>query len=651
MSVQPPADAPRDTSRDPSRGNQSGTSVPASSVPPVAPGALKMPNMSHVNRTGGAGGGNVGGAVAAGVSNLPHSPNASTFPTSATSPTASPAAKPSAITEAPGTTPASQYVDDVSYLNLFHRHATPAWLHFLAGALGHAGPDPAAALRWCELGCGPGYGTVLTAAAYPKGRFVGIDFNAAHIAQAQALATEAGVSNVRFLERDLQSLVDGAAGGGVQAPALPVQGNAASTAKAPGVRARNDVDLSRDPDFVEGFDFISVVGVYAWVSPEDRDAVLRFVARFLKPGGMLYLTYSCHPGMSWFVGMQRLLADYAATVSGSSSEKVVAALRFLKELASAEGSLLAEHPAQLAEIARALESDPRYLAHEFMAPHWAPQHVGDVLGDLAKIGCAWLGSAQPGDNIDEFAIAPALRPLLESLPAGALRETARALATRQSMRHDIFLRHARPASADAHRRLLMAQKLTGMPGATSALLCAREPRLDPDTGWGAALAPALTALTTQGPQSFPQLARHAAYADRVGLLNPVFQLLVDAGVAHPMLAGTIDSRRAQAFNLAISGAVLRGEQYSWLAAPAIGSAISVEPWLMALANALLTSPALRWDALLQAVGTRLDALRALPGQGPALASAMPGASSLSGALRDAMRDVVPTWRALGVIAG
>jgi len=613
--------------------------------------------MSHVNRTAGAGGASGGGAVAAGVSNSPNLPNAphlphvSTAPNSQRPPTSAHAAKPSVTPAAPGAPQASQYVDDVSYLKLFHRHATPAWLHFVAGALGHAGPDPAAALRWCELGCGPGYGTVLTAAAYPKGRFVGVDFNAAHIAQAQALATEAGVSNVRFLERDLQSLVDGAAGGGAQTLAVPGQGNAAPRAKAPGDRTRADADLSRDPDFVEGFDFISVVGVYAWVSPEDRAAVLRFVARFLKPGGMLYLTYSCHPGMSWFVGMQRLLADYAATVSGSSAEKVVAALRFLKELASAEGSLLAEHPAQLAEIARALESDPRYLAHEFMAPHWAPQHVGDVLGDLTKIGCTWLGSAQPGDNIDEFAIAPALRPLLDSLPAGALRETARALATRQSMRHDIFLRHAKPLSADAHRRLLMAQKLAGVPGVTPALLQARDARLGPHTGWGAALAPALTALTTQGPQSFPQLARHAAYADRVGLLNPVFQLLVDAGVAHPMLAGTIDSRRAQAFNLAISGAVLRGEQYGWLAAPAIGSAISVEPWLMALANALLTSPALRWDALLQAVGTRLEALRAMPGQGPALASTMPGASSLSGALRDAMRDVVPTWRALGVIAG
>lgn len=601
-----------------------------------------MPNMAHVNRTVGGGGAVAGAAVAGGVSTMPGSP---------TLPNSLPASKASAAPAVPGTPQASQYVDDVSYLNLFHRHATPAWLHFVAGALGHAGPDPAAALRWCELGCGPGYGTVLTAAAYPKGRFVGVDFNAAHIAQAQTLATEAGVTNVRFLERDLQSLVDGAAAGDGQTPAAFGQLKAASGTKAPGASARTDADLSRDPDFVEGFDFISVVGVYAWVSPDDRDAVLRFVARFLKPGGMLYLTYSCHPGMSWFVGMQRLLADYAATVSGSSSEKVVAALRFLKELASAEGSLLAEHPAQLAEIARALESDPRYLAHEFMAPHWAPQHVGDVLGDLAKVGCTWLGSAQPGDNIDEFAIAPALRPLLDSLPAGALRETARALATRQSMRHDIFLRQVRPLSADAHRRLLMAQKLAGVPGATHALLQARDARLGPDTGWGAVLTPALTALTMQGPQSFPQLARHAAYADRVGLLNPVFQLLVDAGVAHPMLAGTIDSRRAQAFNLAISGAVLRGERYGWLAAPAIGSAISVEPWLMALANALLTSPALRWDALLQAVGTRLDALRAVPGQGPVLASAMPSASSLSSALRDAMRNVVPTWRALGVIAG
>jgi SAM-dependent methyltransferase len=527
---------------------------------------------------------------------------------------------------------APRYVDDVNYVNLFHRHATPAWLHFVAGGLGFAAPDPGSPVRWCELGCGPGYGTVLAAAANPKGRFIGIDFNAAHIAHAKGLATQAGVSNVRFLERDLQSLLGGTAAG-----------------MTAGSRGASVESLAGDADFTEGFDFISVVGVYAWVSPADRQAIQQFVARFLKPGGMVYLTYSCHPGMSWFVGMQRLLSDYAATVRGSSSEQITAALRFLQELGAAQGSRLAEHPAQLVEIGRALESDPRYLAHEFMAPHWAPQHVADVIGDFAKIGCSWLGSAQAGDNIDDFQLPPALRPLLASLPAGPLRETARALATRQSMRHDIFQRAAQPMSEEVHRQALMAQRLAPVPAAAQALPGRLDARLAPDTGWGGVVATAQGALAAQGPQTFAQLSRHAAFKSRVGLLNPVFQLLAQAGVAHPMMPAAVNSRRAQAFNLAISGAVLRGEDYGWLAAPAIGSGILVEPWLMALANALLTSPALRWDALLQAVATRLDTLRALNrrGSGPVL----PTSAALSGALREAMRNVVPSWRELGVIAG
>lgn len=532
----------------------------------------------------------------------------------------------------------ARYVDDVSYVNLFHRHATPAWLHFVAAALGHAAPDPASAFRWCELGCGPGYGTALTAAANPRGKFVGIDFNAAHIVHAKALATQAGVPNVRFIERDLQSLV-----GTGPARAEPLKTGAAGGPPL--------ADLSRDPDFVEGFDFISVVGVYAWVSPADRQAVLAFVSRFLKPGGMLYLTYSCHPGMSWFVGMQRLLVDYAATVRGSSTDKIVAALRFLQELAGAEGSLLAEHPAQLAEIARALEGDPRYLAHEFMAPHWAPQHVGDVIGELAKAGCTWLGSAEPGDNIDEFTLAPAMRPLLASLPAGAMRETARALAIRQAMRHDIFQRTAKPMSADDHRHALMAQRLAMMPGGAHGQLGAAEPRLRPDTAWGGVLAQAVSAMAEPESQSFAQLSRHAAFKTRVGILNPVFQLLAHGGLAHPLLPAAGDGRRAHAFNRAISDAVMRGEDYAWLAAPAIGSAVRVEPWHMALANALLTSPALRWDALLQAVATRLESLRTGSRRGQALAASLPSTATLPGALRDAMRNVVPKWRALGVIAG
>ena len=61
------------------------------------------------------------------------------------------------------------YVGDVAYAAHYHRATAPAWLHCVATALGRRAPDPSRPYRWCELGCGPGFGASVLAAANPHG--------------------------------------------------------------------------------------------------------------------------------------------------------------------------------------------------------------------------------------------------------------------------------------------------------------------------------------------------------------------------------------------------------------------------------------------------------------------------------------------------
>ena len=67
------------------------------------------------------------------------------------------------------------------------------------------------AARWCEIGCGQGYGMAVLAAANPAMQFVGIDINPRHIALAQSRADAAGLTNAVFLCGDIRdgSLVEG----------------------------------------------------------------------------------------------------------------------------------------------------------------------------------------------------------------------------------------------------------------------------------------------------------------------------------------------------------------------------------------------------------------------------------------------------------
>jgi tRNA G46 methylase TrmB len=58
-------------------------------------------------------------------------------------------------------------------------------------------------LTYCELGCGQGVTLNVLAAADEAGRYIGIDYNPSHIANARMFAENAGLKNVEFIEDEL----------------------------------------------------------------------------------------------------------------------------------------------------------------------------------------------------------------------------------------------------------------------------------------------------------------------------------------------------------------------------------------------------------------------------------------------------------------
>src|SRR5690606_7519115 len=116
--------------------------------------------------------------------------------------------------------------------------------------------QPEGPYRYCELGCGRGYATVLLASANPDSHFVGIDFNPTHIAEARALADEAGIRNVSFHEMGF--------------------GEAAA---------------SNAPELGE-FDYVTMHGVYSWVVPSVQEEIHAFLRARLVPGGIFYMGYN-----------------------------------------------------------------------------------------------------------------------------------------------------------------------------------------------------------------------------------------------------------------------------------------------------------------------------------------------------------------------
>jgi SAM-dependent methyltransferase len=153
----------------------------------------------------------------------------------------------------------SGYVTDTAYVYDFCRVQTPAVLSFAALSKGVAAPgglgEP---FIYCDLGCGQGFTANLVAAANPRAEVFAADFNPAHIAGAHSLASAAGLNNVVFREADFDELLHD--------PSLP------------------------------SFDIICLHGVYSWISAQNRQTIVAFFRKRLKPGGLAYISYDSMPG-------------------------------------------------------------------------------------------------------------------------------------------------------------------------------------------------------------------------------------------------------------------------------------------------------------------------------------------------------------------
>src|SRR4029077_11030034 len=133
------------------------------------------------------------------------------------------------------------YVTDIAYIPGYYPNQSPLHLHLACLLGGVSGIDitPDTALSYLELGCGHGFGALVLAASNPVWQVTGIDFNPAHIAAARALAQDAGLANVTFVEADLANLADN-----------------------PGAA-------------VPEADCVSLHGLWSWVSDATRDGIVR----------------------------------------------------------------------------------------------------------------------------------------------------------------------------------------------------------------------------------------------------------------------------------------------------------------------------------------------------------------------------------------
>lgn len=461
------------------------------------------------------------------------------------------------------------YVTEIDYTYGYYKEMAPVAIRFALHAAGYEAP-PLEKFTYCELGFGQGAGLNLLAAAYPHGDFWGTDFNPAHAAGAENIARACGLANLHAFDDNFEQFTQR--------------------------------DLPK-------FDYITLHGIWSWVSAQNRQQIVEFISRHLKVGGAVYISYNTLPGWTHALPMRGLLSQFVehqAAPADPFAARFENAMKLLTELNDIPGSYFKQTP-QLAERIKHLQTQNKnYLVHEYLNQHWTPMFFSQAVDELQSAKVTFAAHANPLNCVDALNHSKELQAALDRIANPIFKELVRDYGINQTFRRDIYVRGPRKLGREEHGATLLDTQfaLTTARANCSMTLKTQvgEAQLQP-----AIYQPLLDAFAT-GPRSGRSLLDHPALSEAGGTnrLVQALVVMVGAGYLHPCVPQAI-SQPAQAsvarFNSYImtrSARTPEGE-LMFLASPLLGSGLAQSRVTQLILRAMQQQPKADTSALARTV--------------------------------------------------
>jgi SAM-dependent methyltransferase len=426
----------------------------------------------------------------------------------------------------------------IAYTRGFYPELAPSHLEAALLFAGFRSNLTQAGARYCELGCGYGLTTLILAAANPHMSFVGVDFNPTHIVAARALAQTANLPNIRFVEASFDELLE-----------------------------------PRFADLGE-FDIIALHGIYSWVAPPIRRAIVEFADARLKTGGALYLSYNAAPGWMPRAPLQRFIFEYAKRHPMAPRATTAEALRFAKKIKDAGALYFQANPPVGAFIEAMQGVDLTYLVHENLHESWSALYHADVVADFSSTRLTYACSGSIADDIDETSIPFTTHDVLAGITDQVWRETVKDFLVGRSFRRDIFVRGAVQLTAAERNEELDHNLVLTLPrSVTSTKISTAMGEVE---GRTEIYAPILDRLAT-GPARLSQLIAQLGGSDRsAAAVIQAVGLLIHSGQVKMAGDRKTDGEPARRLNVALAREVGAGRSVRVLAAPAVGTGVGAD---------------------------------------------------------------------------
>ncbi|WP_167784807.1 class I SAM-dependent methyltransferase [Ramlibacter rhizophilus] len=295
----------------------------------------------------------------------------------------------------------SGYVADMTYSYGYYHELSPPFIRFFLLMNGLANASGSGPYTYCELGFGQGVSCNLHAAANPRGRFFGTDFNPEHAVFAQSLAAEARLE-ASWWARSFEDMLD------AELPPL---------------------------------DFVVLHGVWSWIDNAARHAVVEFLRRHLKVGGAVFISYNVLPGWSAEKPLRDLLwmhTDLASGPAEPTAGKIREALQFAERLRQGKAAFFERNGPAAQMLDDMLRDDLHVVAHEYFNRSWHLTYFPELAQALDGAGLSFACSLHRSDLTGEvFHRAQSFQ--LSQLPL-VLRQAAHDFILNRRFRRDVFVR-------------------------------------------------------------------------------------------------------------------------------------------------------------------------------------------------------------------
>lgn len=272
------------------------------------------------------------------------------------------------------TGPAGRAYEQVAYPGYVYPRTHPARLEVIARLFGLR-PPPARTARVLEVGCGDGGNALAIAQTLPEAQVLGFDLTAGPLQHGRALAAEAGLTNVELRCADLLD---------------PEQMAAIGTA-----------------------DYVIAHGIYSWISPAGRGALLALCERCLTAQGVAFVSYNAYPGSHLRDMAREVLAFHLRDVSGPTA-RLAGAHQLIETIVATESPnpfarVLREH------LQRMLDNGDALLYHDDLAEISTPFYLHEFVEHAGAHGLQFLSEAELSDS-QLYDVPEAVGKLIASLP-------------------------------------------------------------------------------------------------------------------------------------------------------------------------------------------------------------------------------------------